>query len=379
MYREPFSVVTPTASADGYGVSGESLILAAKRSHDAEISVIGYDWADERYTDPELLAMKCDPYLADAHDLLVVYFLPFALTRFSSRCTVNMTMWETDRLPDQWARLLKLADGVVVPSEHCKVVFQQRVDCPVEAVPFGTDTDLYSYINRRGDLTRNRSLHPYYFGPEVRNPHEFVFLMSGALHYRKGVDFALRALREEFTGGEPVRLVLKTRRGFFDFVGEAAMLSDARVTVIDEDYTREQMRDLYHMADCFLAPSRGEGSGLTPRDAMSTGLPTIATEWGGLKELTDSGCVMTLRVEDLEEAPQENTSYGVGVTGGGDIGNFARPDVAHLRTLMREAYEDRESGYSLGYDGAQLMRSEYTWRDCAGKWLNALELLKAAA
>ena len=364
-------MVTPTASADGYGVSGESMILAAKRSHGADISVIGYDWADERFTDPELLAMKCDPYLANAHDLLVVYFLPYALTRFSSRCTVSMTMWETDKLPDQWARLLRLADGVVVPSGHCQQVFQERADCPVAAVPFGTDTNLYAYHDRSA-LTHRRF---------AMNDHEdaYVFLMSGLLHYRKGVDIALRALREEFHPNEPVKLILKTRRGFLDPVGEAAMLSDPRVLVIDEDYTRPQMRDLYHAADCFLAPSRGEGSGLTPRDAMATGLPTVVTDWGGLKELADSECALTLRVEALEEAPQENSSYGRGVTGGGDIGNFARPDVTHLRSLMRYAYENREAALAVGAAGAELMRREYTWPVCAGKWLNALERLEAEA
>ena len=51
---EPFSIVAPTASLDGYECAAESLILAATRYHGANIKFIEYDWRDARYTDPAL-------------------------------------------------------------------------------------------------------------------------------------------------------------------------------------------------------------------------------------------------------------------------------------------------------------------------------------
>lgn len=358
---DPFTMVAPTASADGYGCSAEALILASIRDHGADIALIGHDWADERFSDPDLIALKVPWARSNKRELLVIYFLPYALAQFRSpRVTVCMTMWETDRLPDTWARLAEQADGFVVPSEHCRHVFSQRVGCPIEVAPFGTDTDLYTICERE------------------RGPEEpFVFLMSGLLHYRKGVEFALRALREEFSPSDPVRLVLKTRRHFLDAGAETPMLRDQRVRVLDEDFTRAEMRDLYHGADCLLAPSRGEGSGLTPRDAMSTGLPVIVTDWGGLAELADPRYSYPVVVDCLEPAPQENSSYGAGVTGGGEIGNFARPSVAHLRVQMREVYENREQSTARGLAGAAWMRERWTWKRCAGDWLDGLERLSA--
>jgi glycosyltransferase involved in cell wall biosynthesis len=361
---DPFTIVAPTASADGYGCSAEALILAATRHHGAQIALIGHDWADERYTDPELLALKVPPGEAsDGQDLLVVYFLPYALTQFrGTGTTVLMSMWETDRLPDTWAQLCThertAPGGILVPSEHCREVFAAAVECPVEVAPFGTDTGLY---------TVRKAERP----PDA----PFTFLMSGLLHYRKGVQFALRALREEFRPGENVRLVLKTRRQFLDPGPESAMLSDPRVTVINDDYTREELRALYHGADCLLAPSRGEGSGLTPRDAMATGLPVILTDWGGLRELADPRYSYPVQVECLEPAPEENSSYGRGVTGGGPIGNFARPSVASLRASMREVYEDRDGARRRGLAAAAWTRERWTWKRCAGEWLRALERL----
>ena len=360
---DSFSIIAPTASADGYGASAEALTLAAVRHHGADIAFIEHDWRDDRFTDPELLKLMVPYGDAIARDLLVVYFLPYALAQFAhARTTVLMTMWETDRIPDAWAQLCNhertRADGIIVPSEHCRDVFRASVDCPVEVVPFGTDTDLYTVADR-----------------ERARDEPFVFLMSGLLHYRKGVEFALRAFRDEFRAGENVRLVLKTRRHFLDPGPEHAMLADARVTVIDDDYTREEMRDLYHSADCFLAPSRGEGSGLTPRDAMSTGLPVIVTDWGGLVELADERYTYPLTVECLEIAPEENSSYGRGVTGGGPIGNFARPSVGALRVRMRQVYENRDEAHARGLAAAEWTRERWTWKRCAGEWLQALERL----
>lgn len=354
----PFSVVSPTASADGYGYSGEALIMAAVREHGADVRLVGYDWRDERYSDPELLALKVSEAEIPKWPVTVVYFLPYALTRFRSKVTLSMTMWETDRMPDIWARLCdELADGMIVPSQHCAEVFQPRVHCPVKVAPFGTDTDLHSFCDRsdHGD--------------------PFVFLMSGLLHYRKGVEFALRAFREEFAASEPVELWLKTRRNFLDVGNERQTLADPRIAIIDTDYSRERMVKMYHEADCLLAPSRGEGSGLTPRDAMATGLPVIMTDWGGLREIADPRYGWPIPVFDLEPAPLENTSYGPGVTGGGDIGNFALPDVVELRKHMRTVYEDRALRLEVGARAADWMRREWTWGKCAGRWLQTIEEL----
>jgi glycosyltransferase involved in cell wall biosynthesis len=260
------------------------------------------------------------------------------------------------RLPDRWAACATLADGFIVPSEHSRQIFSERMACPVLTVPFGTDTSLYEYYDR----------------PEWPT---FIFLMSGLLHYRKGVEFALRALREEFEANEPVQLWLKTRRGFLDAGDEWRTLDDPRVHVTDEDYTRAQMVNLYHSVDCLLAPSRGEGSGLTPRDAMATGLPVILTNWSGLAELADERYGYPVPIDALEPAPLDCSSYENGVTGGGPIGNFARPSIQVLREQMRAAYEDRAGAMRRGKAAAEWMRQEWTWGICAGRWLNALEEL----
>ena len=353
----PFSMVAPLVGADGYGQSAERLILAA---HDlgADVQFVPYDWQERKHADPRLLSLEVREIDIGLRDLVVIYFLPYAVSRFAplAKRAVLMTMFETDSIPQAWISSCNRASAVVVPSEHCRDAFQPWLDVPVEVAPLGVDADFYKPIVR-----------------VERDP--FTFLMAGLLHYRKGAEFAVRAFREEFNGNDDVRLVLKTRRHFLD-VGEQS-IQDGRIRIIDEDYTREQMRALYRDADCFLAPSRGEASGLTPREAMATGLPTILTDWGGLAEIADDRYAFPVEVEGLEPAPPTCSSYGAGVAGNLPIGNFARPSVSHLRQQMRSVYEHRKAASARGLRGAQWMARDWSWKVCAQRWLDVLERLNA--
>lgn len=348
----PFSVVAPLASADGYGVSAEEMVLAATELGE-DIEFISHDWQDPRYTDPALLDLQAP---AITRDTVVVHFLPFAFTRFRSTITIGSTMFETDSIPPFWVPCCDATDGIIVPSEHCKQAFQPHLDVPVMVAPLGVDSDFYQHTIRE----RREGAPP------------FNFLMAGLLHYRKGAEFAVRAFLQEFD--EPdIQLTLKTRRGFLD-VGDQA-LDDPRITVIDADYTREQMRRLYQRADCFLAPSRGEASGLTPREAMATCLPTILTDWGGLTEIADERYSYPIDVECLEPAPPECSSYDANVAGRQPIGNFARPSVTSLRRRMREVYEGGESSRVKGLRGGLWVAENWNWRRCAVQWIDAIERL----
>lgn len=350
---KPFSVVAPLASADGYGVSAERMVLSATEQG-ADIEFISHDWRDDRYTDKRLFEIEA-PQIT--RDTVVVHFLPFAFTRFRSEVTIGSTMFETDSIPPFWRGPCNTTNGIIVPSEHCQRAFQDQLSVPVEVVPLGVDTAFYHPVIRSTQAT-------------------FTFLMAGSLHYRKGAEFAVRAFRNEFTRGEPVRLILKTRRGFLD-VGDDRLLDDPHITVITDDYTREEMRGLYRQADCFLAPSRGEASGLTPREAMSTALPTIMTDWGGLSEISDERYSYPVEVERLEPAPSQCSSYSMNVAGVEPIGNFARPSIESLRARMREVYEHQGDARKKGMKAALWMATEWDWEHCAPKWLDAIGRLSA--
>ena len=322
------------ASADGYGYSAEELVYHATKDHKANIGFVTHDWVDKKYTSKEvqdLIVPREDIGLAE---VLLVYFIPYAFYQHAGMNSkmFGQTMFETTEIPDIWGQCCDMTEGLIVPSEFNKQVFQQKVNKPIEVAPLGVNLDTYNLIERKPSNV-------------------FTFLMAGVLHYRKGAEFAVRAFKEEFEKDEPVRLVLKTRKGFLDIGTE--LIDDPRIQVADEDYTREEMRDLYEAGDCFIACSRGEASGLTPREAMATGIPAIVTNWGGLAEIADPRYTFPIEIEGLEEAPPTCSSYDIGITQGQSIGHFARPSIASLRGAMREAYEDKDATAAKGKAAAE--------------------------
>lgn len=65
-----------------------------------------------------------------------------------------------------------------------------------------------------------------------------------------------------------------------------------------------QMPGVYASVDCFVLPSRGEGWGRPHVEAMSMGLPVIATHWSGPSEFLNEENGYPLRHESLEPIPE---------------------------------------------------------------------------
>ena len=352
-----FTFTAPMASADGYGYSAEELARWATR-RGAQVKYISHDWQDRRYTGTDVTSLVVDPSEIRNHEVSVVYFLPYAFAQFKSLQNFGMTMFETSEIPDVWAELIiHHTQGLIVPSEFCQEVFAKKVDVPIEVVPLGVNPEIYPWVERPTSPV-------------------FTFLMAGMLHYRKGAEFAVKAFQEEFAPDEDVRLILKTRKGMLDIGNE--QITDSRIQVVDGDYSREQLLDIYQAADCFVACSRGEASGLTPREAMSTGIPAIVTDWGGLAEIANDSYTYPLRIEGLAPAPAECSSYGAGITQGQSIGHFSVPSVTHLRELMREAFTHQEATRAKGKAASEWVQSNWNYDICASKWLEAIERLYVA-
>lgn len=80
-------------------------------------------------------------------------------------------------------------------------------------------------------------------------------------------------------------------------VGDGALYSDARSMLKSADAAdlawlpgeRADIPEILRGLDCFVLPSLGEGISNTILEAMATGLPVIATDVGGNRELVDAG------------------------------------------------------------------------------------------
>lgn len=106
--------------------------------------------------------------------------------------------------------------------------------------------------------------------PKVRSASDkFKFLHVGAEASRKGGWEAMRAFRMAFNGNDDVELNLK-------IISDGWKIGALRkINIINGATPIEDLIQMFHDNHVYVYPSYGEGFGLTPLQAMATGMPTI--------------------------------------------------------------------------------------------------------
>ncbi|MGH2618863.1 MAG: glycosyltransferase family 4 protein, partial [Thermomicrobiales bacterium] len=241
----------------------------------------------------------------------------------------------------------RAATLIYVPCRQNRDAFRDcGVRVPIKVLPHGIDPARFPY------LARVRT------GPEP-----FTFGTFGALSPRKGTDILVRAFREEFAPAEPVRLLLKAVDELPD-----APADDSRIRVVSGFWPHDDLLGLLRQLDAFVLPSRAEGFGLCGLEAMATGLPTIATDWSGPADYLDPRDSMPLDYRLVDAA-------GTEANGVRYFGQWAEPDVEHLRSLLRWLYEHRDEAAQMGRMASARAHRDWTWDRVAAQLRDDLDLL----
>ncbi len=337
---EPFVVAGFMNPRDGYGY-GTLKIIAALQALGAPVSVL-----DLGKTGLSGLGEPLQRWRTAAPTLAICTpdWLP-AIDTGGAPLAIH-TMFEATRLPAGWVEKLNTyADMVIVPCGWNKIVFRDNgVTVPLRMALWGIDPADYWPLER--------------FRPEGR---AYTFLWSGTPDLRKGWDVAYRAFRQEFGDDERVRLALHFRQLPKGLHG----VKDVNVEMLVGLFLRPRLREMLRDADCFVFPSRGEGWGLPPREAAATGLPVLATNFGGLaEEIKYWGMPISARGMSRAEYGEWD-----------DIGEWCEPDVGETARWMRFCYENQDTATQMGARAAQWLASETPWERTARALIEAMEAL----
>lgn len=253
--------------------------------------------------------------------------------------------FETTVIPKSWIGKINQFDALFTLCQQNIEAFKNSgVTIPIELIHWGIDPDVFYELER----------------PERD---VFTFGTMGALSIRKGTDILIEAFQEEFPTEQDVQLICKTSYNYYPF-----KVGDKRIQLqMGEVGHDELMRDFFQRIDCFAFPTRGEGFGLTPLEAMATGVPAIVTGWSGPMEY------MTPEIGWLIDYTYARATVFTEQTYHEECGDWAEPSKEHLRKLMRYAYEHRDEVRAKGKAAAQYVKENWTWEKKIGMYHEALE------
>ncbi|GAB4819334.1 hypothetical protein N2152v2_006380 [Parachlorella kessleri] len=316
---------------------------------------------------------------------------------------VGRTMFETDSLPPEHVERCNMLDEIWLPTEfHKELYWRSGVTQPqLTVIPEAVDTHQFDPARHKplplpigqrvfgrqhgsgvgeqarpyGASTQHaaRSLLEKAGARGAASNGTFVFLSIFKWEERKAWDVLLRAYLEEFGATERVMLLLLTKPFHSDTDFKDQMRAWAAshlvlpskgskrgadwaalppVFVQHEHIAQEDLPRLYKAADAFVLPSRGEGWGRPHVEAMSMGLPVLATNWSGPTAFLDESVGYPIAIEGLVVAgPNEGAFAGR---------RWAQPSVSHLRRLMRSVVERPEEARKRGAAARRRMVERYS-------------------
>jgi glycosyltransferase involved in cell wall biosynthesis len=264
------------------------------------------------------------------------------------KVNVLYTMWESEDLDPCLVDAFAEVDLILTPSRWCARVFERFTDTPIDVVPLGIDTGRFRF--RRRSLRPGQRFRWLYLG--APNPRKFTVLpdLYRSLLSQLPDQCELyvktqgsRVTSEEFLDGLPGSV----QRDGPDILRVGNLIVDNRYLPASE------VPAIYAQAHGFLALHCGEGFGLTPLEAMATGLaPVISASTGVMEYATEANSYLVAAppsrvvVEDEDGERREQT--------------LPWPDDLDVLRMVGWAMEDYAEGVRRGRQAARDAR-QYTW------------------
>jgi glycosyltransferase involved in cell wall biosynthesis len=245
--------------------------------------------------------------------------VPFSVKGFlDGQWKVNFTMWETDVLQHRFVAWMPQYDQILVPCEHNVELFSKHHH-NVKHVPLGVDCDVWR--------------------PMYREPNPvFRIHGGGSLWRRKGLDILVEACRLlKF----PHELHIKLAPHAKD---NPPLNTMPQVTFHRQWMSQEDAVRFFNQADVWVCPSRGEGFGLIPLQAMACGIPTIITATSGQAQFAH----LATGVVPHRKAPAST-------------GMWDEADPSELAAEITRHYQNQQEMRTLAANNRGLIREQFSW------------------
>lgn len=273
-----------------------------------------------------------------------------------SRANFHYTFWELPTVPEAIRPSFDPFDAFWAPTSFVRDALLDAQNRPVHLVP------------QPVDLPDEAPAPPAFRGP-LRILTFFDYESAVA---RKNPQAAIEAFRLAFPGGrEDVRLLVKTR-GMSDPQARAELArlagQDARITVVDDTVSREEMAALTQTCDVFLSLHRSEGFGLGNAEALALGKAVVTTDFGGTRDFItpETGYPVACRLVPVP----------AGAYPGAEGSHWAEPDTAHAAQILRDIHDDPAAAARRAQAGYRLLRRNHSFAAVGARIAELVEPLR---
>jgi glycosyltransferase involved in cell wall biosynthesis len=263
-----------------------------------------------------------------------------------SQFSIGYTPWESDEMPDSWLQNINRPTQFWATSHLNKKWYEDQGVVVDKVFPHGI-SDIWTPRQR----IRRRKL---------------KFLHIGSPAPRKHAQLVFNTFIDLFGESDDVSLTIKSDGptdvrydpGIAGFLSRPDFFKN--VSIIESEYTDEQMVSLLHFHDVLVYFSAGEGFGFIPIQAMATGMPVIMnTEWCDYSKFS-----VGLELE---------STFGPSPWQMMHPGNVFHPVKDSIREQMSEAYENYQRYADLAYSLAPQIHKEYNWLYVVNKAFSPVE------
>jgi glycosyltransferase involved in cell wall biosynthesis len=271
---------------------------------------------------------------------------------------ILISMFETDSLPRAWHDRFAQFDGIIFPSKFCQSVYIEQSNLiPSFYNPIGIRTDIYKPLVRISPLNRRFRFLTYFSNHLIDDD-------------RKNVAATIYAFKRKFEHNKDVELIVKTTdSSVLNIIGGIP----SNIIIKREQIDRAGILSLLRTSDCFVFPSRGEGYGLPPREAIATGMPTIITDYSALSDIADPSISFAIKPSNLVTARFDQSIANAHNYGNMVFGRWADIEIDDLAEQMVRVYQNYNSALEIAKNGADFIHNKEGHMICGNQLLSIID------
>jgi len=273
-------------------------------------------------------------------DITIVNTLPVHMKdACNAKRLLLFTYWEASKINKSWVNVSNTADGIFVPSEYVKEVYQNSgVKAPIYVYKQPIDP-IFSY--ERWDKAA---------GEEDC----FDILFLGTCIPRKGIDLFTKAVDTVFGDDSDVRIRIHTKP-WSEALGDTSRNiikkygGNNKYFITNNVMSTKDIVEMIQQSDLVVTPSRSEGLGLVPIQSVMCGTPCIVPNHSGFKEYNlQPGFV---RIEKNKLVKAEGI-YAEGY--------WYEPDFDELCSKLQYAKDNHLMLLKQAEKGSEILREQYS-------------------